>query len=218
MVGLLRKEHVIDLYRKDYSDANYLRGKAANVAFRRVADCLASDSKEGLNLAVKPVLYQWTEERSPNHHKLVETTPYPVGLLEVSSSAENIDRIRSSFCLGSNNYGFTPVMVANSSGGVEPRKVDKYVFSKQVPEEIDYYEDLVDFLSDEFKEDSEFRSGEKGLFVDFVRLVGFDPISEGKLYLDVGNKPKIKKHPKNWAGLKVNVGQLPPLEALAINL
>lgn len=214
---LLKKEHIIDLYRKSYTDESYLRGKSANIAFRRVADCLASDSKEGLNLSVSPVMYQWIEERSPNHHKHVQTPLWPVGLIEVKSSADNIDRIRGCFSLGTNDYAFKPVMAGNSSGGVEPKSVDRYVFSQVVPEEINCYRELEENFIEEFR-DEEMVPGENGLYVDFVRMVGFDPISQGKLYLDVGNKPVVKKHPRSWSGLKVNLGQLPPLEALAIDL
>jgi hypothetical protein len=206
---IVRRANVGDLYRREENLQNLIRGVEASVVYRRVSHCLAS----GLGLKIDSHCHQWVEERSPNHHPFVLPVKWPVGLIEVHSSAENLDEILGYHSF--KEFDFKPVIAANSSGGVKSDSIDGYEFSITPSKKADSYHNV----SEEFI--SQFGNAEgihkvDGLPVDFIRLEGFDEISGGKIYIDLGNKPLLKRKPRNFLGVAKNIGQLPPFNAVSI--
>lgn len=203
IVGRLIKARTVPEYYREQEEKSLGKGIEANTVLRRIGSCLSIGSE--MNIA--PSFYQWFEERSPNHHPYASPIVWPAGLIEIESHANRTDEILGNERL--REFDFEIIMGGNSSGGVEVDSLDKYNFSV-FPTQSRYngYRQVEEDMLEEFENSGGFRSVD-GQVVDFVRLEGLDGISGCRIYLDIGNKPPVRKQPKGFFGIK-NIGQLPP--------
>ena len=245
MVGLFKTDRVIDLYHgKERTKGNIQRGFDANVVTRRIFKCL----HKGLDLAMDGEFYQWTEERSPNYHQYVSATKWPVSLIQICSPTTNLDRISFSPHLQEFNFkpiiaanssgGVRRNTIDKYEFSMKPSDFTRTYASAEL-EFMEYLKclNIVQGLENEGKEYNlkvdelvnnfggnipetvvPIREDVSEQLIDFMRVEGFDDITGTRIFLDLGNKPDLKKIPKGWFGFEKDVGQLPPKNSMADNI
>src|SRR3989344_4767532 len=190
--SLLLKECLLeDLYDKKKEADSLTTGLRARNFYRRVISCLEVDLQMPVSAA-----YQWTEERSPNHHPRIITPKWPVGLIRTNPV---VPARRASEII---NYSeFRPVnfeiyLAANTSGGVVEGETERYQYSLESNGQfLGSYRDVEDKIKEMFyknDENSDFHLVNRQV-ADYTLLLGVDPVSQGKIFIQMGNDLKVKK-------------------------
>ncbi|MFA6022872.1 MAG: hypothetical protein WC781_02170 [Candidatus Pacearchaeota archaeon] len=181
-----------DFYEKGEFD-DLCKGMSALIAYKRIANCIET----GLGLPVEQMVY-WTEERSPNHHKYIKTPKWPVASIKVKGPATRTQEIINYPRFEEFNLGI--IVASNSSGGMQPNSIEDYAYSiyHNTNNPIRDYEDAQNKIAEQFGKE-EFIDYVDNTVADYVRLTGFDAISQGRIYLEIGNIPRLKKVPSKFS-------------------
>lgn len=216
-IGLVKNFGLEDIY--DQRDKEgYYRGISASTMYRRIGHVLC----QTLGFKIYPYFHQWNEERSRNHHRYALTTKWPVGIININDSSKRTQEIIN--CPLLNEFDLGIHVASNSSGGIKENKIHEYEFSLYPGlEEIAgtyrkellrrSYEDVSKKLAEKFQDNEEFRPV-SNLFADYVCLEGFDEVSGGKIFIQIGNIPALRKKPKIWSKKPIDLNTMPPRESV----
>ena len=209
-IGIWKLNRLDDIYfpgeEKDFDE-----GSEAEVLYRRITHCLKKD----LELRTNQTFFQWTEERSVNHHRYTRPIKWPVGLIRVNNSTRKTQEIINHRPLQEYDLGI--VVAANSSGGILPESIYDYAYSihSERGKPIQSYRDAEEKIMEQFGNEEHFNYVNINI-VDYIRLEGLDATSGGRILIELGNIPIIIKHPRNRVGFRIDMGELPPKDAVEL--
>ena len=174
------------------------RGCRAFNCYKRVIDQLEVDLLISVDYAL-----QWIEERSLNHHPRVSAQKWPIGLIRINPEVPVIMAQNIMNYADFRSFKFGATLAANTSGGVVEGKTEQYLYEIAPAKEFQRnLSAIATELEDKFgaqideqhKEHPEFKPRGKDL-VDYLLIQGKDPTSQGKIIIQMGNKPKVKSRP-----------------------
>lgn len=206
--GVKLSDEVEDLYSKG-EEKDLILAQKAGACFHRISDILEFDA--GIKVSE---MFQWSEERSPNHHPHTRILKYPAGVIicrgiENITNAENIFRSQEL-----RSFNLRLVKVANSSGGIKEDTVNEYAYSLS-EEDLGPCYKAIEALTKEFQDKECFRPIH-GNLADYILFEGLDRISEGRIYIEIGNIPIVTKSPRTIFGRKKQYGFIPTTSKIKI--